>query len=88
FLGELDLDWRPRPNRALFHDRHASRTEVIVPFGRSRDDVEVSEGSERSATDGLAGETSAGDEAIGPSPGGRVAASQTTSDPSQAGAAR
>ncbi len=34
FLGEVDLDWRPRPNRALLHDRHAARTEVIVPFSR------------------------------------------------------
>jgi hypothetical protein len=34
FLGELDLDWQPRPNRALFHDRHTARTEVIVPFAR------------------------------------------------------
>jgi hypothetical protein len=38
-LGDLNLDWQPRPNRALFHDRHATRTDVIVPFvhsGRSR----------------------------------------------------
>ena len=34
FLGEVDLDWQPRPNRALFHDRHASLTEVIVPYAR------------------------------------------------------
>ncbi len=34
FLGETDLDWRPGPNRALLHDRHVSRTEVIVPFAR------------------------------------------------------
>jgi len=34
FLGESDLDWRPGPNRALLHDRHISRTEVIVPFAR------------------------------------------------------
>jgi S-DNA-T family DNA segregation ATPase FtsK/SpoIIIE len=34
FLGEIDLDWRPRPNRALLHDRHTTRTEVIVPFSR------------------------------------------------------
>jgi len=38
-LGEVNLEWQPRPNRALLHDRHANRTEVIVPFvhsGRSR----------------------------------------------------
>jgi hypothetical protein len=38
-LGEVSLEWQPRPNRALLHDRHANRTEVIVPFihsGRSR----------------------------------------------------
>ena len=34
FLGELDIDWQPRPNRALMHDRHAARTEVIVPFSQ------------------------------------------------------
>jgi S-DNA-T family DNA segregation ATPase FtsK/SpoIIIE len=34
FLGELDLEWQPRPNRALYQDRHAARTEVIVPFVR------------------------------------------------------
>jgi hypothetical protein len=32
FLGDLDLDWQPRPHRALLHDRHTSRTDVIVPF--------------------------------------------------------
>jgi hypothetical protein len=26
------VDWRPRPHRALLHDRHRDRTEVIVPF--------------------------------------------------------
>ncbi len=26
------LDWHPRPNRALLHDRHADRTVTIVPF--------------------------------------------------------
>ena len=36
FLGELDLDWQPRPNRALLHDRHACTTQVIVPFVRNR----------------------------------------------------
>ena len=38
-LGEVNLEWQPRPNRALLHDRHANRTEVIVPFvhnGRTR----------------------------------------------------
>jgi DNA segregation ATPase FtsK/SpoIIIE, S-DNA-T family len=34
FLGEADLDWQPRANRALTHDRHTSRTEVIVPYVR------------------------------------------------------
>jgi hypothetical protein len=29
------LEWRPRPNRALFHDRHTGRTTVIVPFQRA-----------------------------------------------------
>jgi hypothetical protein len=28
------LDWQPRENRALLHDRHADRTVVIVPFVR------------------------------------------------------
>jgi hypothetical protein len=28
------LDWQPRLNRALLHDRHADRTTVIVPFVR------------------------------------------------------
>ncbi|WP_213455005.1 FtsK/SpoIIIE domain-containing protein [Rhizomonospora bruguierae] len=28
------VDWRPRPNRALLHDRHADRTAVFVPFVR------------------------------------------------------
>jgi hypothetical protein len=28
------VDWQPRPNRALLHDRHADRTSVIVPFVR------------------------------------------------------
>ncbi len=26
------VDWQPRENRALLHDRHADRTAVIVPF--------------------------------------------------------
>jgi len=34
-LGQ-PVDWQPRPNRALLHDRHAGRTVVIVPFGQSR----------------------------------------------------
>ena len=33
FLGQK-VDWQPRPNRALLHDRHADRTVVIVPFVR------------------------------------------------------
>src|SRR5262249_52930842 len=63
FLGELDLEWQPRPNRALFHDRHASRTDVIVPFVRAsagvadEDEVatvdgEAASGRERSETNG------------------------------------
>jgi len=32
-LGQ-QVDWRPRPNRALLHDRHTDRTTVIVPFVR------------------------------------------------------
>lgn len=32
-LGQ-PVDWQPRPNRALLHDRHADRTTVIVPFVR------------------------------------------------------
>jgi hypothetical protein len=56
FLGELDLDWQPRPNRALFHDRHAARTEVIVPFvrppaGRAGDDTDLGIGPRRPAAD-------------------------------------
>ncbi|MEU4239085.1 FtsK/SpoIIIE domain-containing protein [Actinoplanes sp. NPDC026619] len=26
------IDWQPRPNRALLHDRHADRTATVVPF--------------------------------------------------------
>ncbi len=56
FLGELDLDWQPRPNRALFHDRHAARTEVIVPFARRPADrgeaaAELGMGSQRPTAD-------------------------------------
>jgi hypothetical protein len=56
FLGELDLDWQPRPNRALFHDRHAARTEVIVPFvrppaDRAGDVTEPEVGPRRPAAD-------------------------------------
>lgn len=32
------VDWQPRPNRALLHDRHADRTVVIVPFVRPERD--------------------------------------------------
>jgi DNA segregation ATPase FtsK/SpoIIIE, S-DNA-T family len=28
------VDWQPRPNRALLHDRHTDRTSVFVPFAR------------------------------------------------------
>jgi DNA segregation ATPase FtsK/SpoIIIE, S-DNA-T family len=34
-IGDASLDWQPRPNRALLHDRHTNRTEVIVPFVHS-----------------------------------------------------
>ena len=34
-LGDATLDWRPRPNRALLHDRHTGRTDLIVPFVHS-----------------------------------------------------
>jgi DNA segregation ATPase FtsK/SpoIIIE, S-DNA-T family len=34
FLDQPDLDWQPRANRALAHDRHASLTQVIVPYVR------------------------------------------------------
>ena len=36
-LGQ-HVDWQPRPNRALLHDRHADRTTVIVPFVRPERD--------------------------------------------------
>ena len=26
------VDWQPRPNRALLHDRHADRTVIVAPF--------------------------------------------------------
>ena len=26
------VDWQPRPNRALLHDRHTDRTVTVVPF--------------------------------------------------------
>lgn len=31
------VDWRPRTHRALLHDRHADRTDVIVPFRQPED---------------------------------------------------
>ncbi len=34
-IGDANLEWQPRPNRALLHDRHANRSEVIVPFVHS-----------------------------------------------------
>jgi hypothetical protein len=34
-LGDMGLEWQPRPNRALLHDRHTNRTGVIVPFVHS-----------------------------------------------------
>ncbi|MEV4536884.1 FtsK/SpoIIIE domain-containing protein [Asanoa sp. NPDC049518] len=32
------VDWQPRDNRALLHDRHTDRTSVIVPFARPEAD--------------------------------------------------
>ncbi|MFC7278530.1 FtsK/SpoIIIE domain-containing protein [Paractinoplanes rhizophilus] len=32
------VDWQPRPNRALLHDRHADRTVTIVPFQQPESD--------------------------------------------------
>ena len=32
------VDWQPRANRALLHDRHADRTVIIVPFVRPESD--------------------------------------------------
>ena len=29
------MQWQPRPNRALFYDRHTNRGQVIVPFTRA-----------------------------------------------------
>ncbi len=34
-LGDATLEWRPRPNRVLLHDRHTGRTDLIVPFVHS-----------------------------------------------------
>ncbi|MFI5932462.1 FtsK/SpoIIIE domain-containing protein [Actinoplanes sp. NPDC051494] len=36
-LGKA-LDWYPRENRALLHDRHADRTVTMVPFVQPEDD--------------------------------------------------
>lgn len=33
-LGQYTLEWNPRPNRALFIDRHTDKTTLIVPFVR------------------------------------------------------
>lgn len=38
-LGDPGLDWQPRPNRALFHDRHDGRTQPVVPFARAGERV-------------------------------------------------
>ncbi|HEX6498811.1 MAG TPA: FtsK/SpoIIIE domain-containing protein [Micromonosporaceae bacterium] len=35
-LGDVNVEWRPRPNRALLSDRHADRTTLIVPFADGR----------------------------------------------------
>ncbi len=32
------VDWQPRPNRGLLHDRHADRTVTIVPFVQPESD--------------------------------------------------
>ncbi|WP_312034032.1 FtsK/SpoIIIE domain-containing protein [Actinoplanes sp. TBRC 11911] len=32
------VDWQPRPNRGLLHDRHADRTVTIVPFVQPEDE--------------------------------------------------
>jgi hypothetical protein len=32
------VDWHPRPNRALLHDRHADRTVTVVPFVQRESD--------------------------------------------------
>jgi hypothetical protein len=32
------IDWHPRPNRALLHDRHADRTVTVVPFQQPESD--------------------------------------------------
>jgi hypothetical protein len=34
------VDWQPRPNRALLHDRHADRTTVFVPFAHPGSEIE------------------------------------------------
>jgi len=34
-LDDAELDWQPRPDRALLHDRHTGRTSLIVPFVHS-----------------------------------------------------
>ncbi|HEY6595755.1 MAG TPA: FtsK/SpoIIIE domain-containing protein [Asanoa sp.] len=33
------VDWQPRPNRALLHDRHTDRTSVFVPFASADDET-------------------------------------------------
>jgi S-DNA-T family DNA segregation ATPase FtsK/SpoIIIE len=38
-LGK-SLDWQPRENRALVHDRHADRTVTIVPFVEPESDTQ------------------------------------------------
>jgi hypothetical protein len=34
-IGDPGLDWQPRPDRVLLHDRHAGRTRVVIPFVHS-----------------------------------------------------
>ncbi|HKS98214.1 MAG TPA: cell division protein FtsK [Rugosimonospora sp.] len=34
-VGDAAMDWQPRPNRALLHDRDSGRTDLILPFVHS-----------------------------------------------------
>jgi hypothetical protein len=45
-LLDRPVDWQPRPNRGLLHDRHADRTVTIVPFVQpERDNPDAEPGS-------------------------------------------
>lgn len=35
WIGQVSLDWQPRPNRALVIDRHDDRRVLVVPFVRA-----------------------------------------------------